>query len=221
MMAGEENDSGKKWKQPRWAVVLAILIPSISSAGAAWYGLIVGDPEAKERSRKTWTTLSDAYRKLHLNVVHMQGQLEGYNNAKLVLKIEELEKKNEKLKQVAVAPKPTNATATNPVKVAKKPVVEVLRGDKTEERKLKPCHPGWVRIDDKCTKSRAKIAKVVEETRAKLAVETRKRKALELKKKWLQKKMQMQMQAPRPAPAPKPAPLLPEDLDEASKKAGK
>lgn len=200
----EEN--GKKLKAPKWALALAILIPSISSAGAAWYGLIVGDPEAKEKANTSYNTLSDAYRKLHLMVVHMQGQQEGYNNAKLMQKIEDLEKENDKLRSEEPST-PVKVTATK----VKKP---------KKAARVKNCPPGWVRIEGRCTKSRSKIAQEVEKTRAKLAAEKKARVELEMKKKWLQKKVQVQ-QAQRPMPAPAPPPSLPESLEEASKKAGK
>jgi hypothetical protein len=207
----EENGNGKRFKAPKWALALAILIPSISSAGAAWYSLIAGDQDAHKKSDKTWKTLSDAYRKLHLTVVHMQGQAEGYNNAKLMKQIEALQNEVKTLRGGKVAT--TGA-----------PKVEVLTGPKVAERKLKPCPPAWVRIKGKCTKSRQAIAKAVDDARAKAADNQRKldkerrwRKVLEAKKA----KLQWQMKVQRALPSPKPPPMLPEDLDEASKKAGK
>ena len=49
--------------------------------------------EAINKNRTAINKLGDGLRKLHLMFVHMQGQQEGYNNAKLLRKIEELELK--------------------------------------------------------------------------------------------------------------------------------
>lgn len=198
--------NGKKY--PKWALVLSILIPSVSTAGAAWYGFFAGDPEARKETGKSYETLSRAFNNLNLAVAHMRGQMQGAHNAKLMKQIEELRKENQKLQG--------NVPVSTDTKVATKPVVEIPKGPKVGVRKLKPCPPGWVRIKGTCTKSRAKIAKEVADTRAKLKKEKGRRKVLEAKKAMLQKQVQAQKTLrPRPAPAPAPPPMLPTKLEEA------
>jgi TolA-binding protein len=99
------KEKEKHGKIPKWAAVLVIVIPAVSSAGAAWYGLIKGDPEAKIKagvaeavSKKTWRTLrkqvnemARTINKLHLRVVQFQAKEEVRTAIELQKRIEELE----------------------------------------------------------------------------------------------------------------------------------
>lgn len=184
--------------------------------------IVMGEPTAKKawetsekainKNRRAINKLGDGMRKLHLMFVHMQGQTEGYNNAKLLHKIEKLEEINERLRQgKPVVKREATSGATSAPASKPEAVVEVLRGDK-------PCHPGWVRIKGKCTKNRAAIAKAAVEAqksaaavKVKLVKERRLRKAAERAKAQMQ-----QIRIPEPKPPPKLAPM-PKNLDEASK----
>lgn len=132
-MPGEECKDDKNGRKiPKWVIVLSILIPAVSSAGAAWYTLIKGDPNAavaKDRVDKTWKEmkrevrkLTRAYNKLHIRVVYFQAREEGHTSGALQAKLDQLQIKYDNL-----------ALATK----VKKPQVEVLRGILADERKLR------------------------------------------------------------------------------------
>lgn len=103
-MTETAEKNGKKI--PKWVTTIAVLIPVVSSAGAAWYSLIAGDPEAQVKakvaeaiSKKTWRTLSRQanasslmINKLHLRVVQFQAKEEERTAMTLQRRIEELEK---------------------------------------------------------------------------------------------------------------------------------
>ena len=127
-MMAEEEKIGKR--VPKWAVVLSILIPSVSSAAAAWYSLIKGDPEAKDRVDTTYKTmrigvnrLTEAYNKLHLRVVAFQAREEGATAGALQAKLDDLQNKYDRL-----IVQQTKAPAAQ---------VKVLEGLLAQERKLR------------------------------------------------------------------------------------
>lgn len=149
--------------------------------------------KAINQNRNTLNKLNDGFSKLHLMFVHMQGQQEGYNNAKLIQKIEQLEQENEQLKgdkSVAVA-KPAHTK--------------------------KNCPPGWVRINGRCSKNRVAIAKAVDDAK-RSATEAKRNLKLEHKmrrKAEMAKAKMQQVQLPRPMSPAKLKPV-PQSLDKAS-----
>jgi hypothetical protein len=229
----EDKDNGKKRPLTRAEKFknYCIGLGALSALILGLWANLKGEPTAEKawetsekqlnKNREAINKLGDGLRKLHLMFVHLQGQSEGYNNAKLIAKIEKLEKENERLQQnksVVPSPKPQAAGGVGGVGPTRA-LVEVLRGKKVGERKLKPCHPGWVRVEGRCTKNRAKIAKAVNdarsetrEARRKMLREKAKREAAERAKVQAQR-----IQLPAPKPMPKLAPM-PKNLDEASKK---
>ena len=145
--------------------------------------------EAINKNRTAINKLGDGLRKLHLMFVHMQGQQEGYNNAKLLRKIEELEKEKERL---------------------------AIEADAQPESRQ--CPPGWVKIEGRCSKNRAAIAKA-----AKAAEEKAEKaeKAVKAERRMREAAERAHMQAQQ-VPLPQPKPMsklkpLPKKLDDAAK----
>lgn len=143
--------------------------------------------EAINKNRTAINKLGDGLRKLHLMFVHMQGQQEGYNNAKLLRKIEELEK-------------------------------ERLAAETDAQPESRQCPPGWVKIEGRCSKNRAAMAKAAKAAEARAADAQKEAKAERRMREAAERAHMQAQQVPLPQPKPmsklKP---LPKKLDDAAK----
>lgn len=207
-MGKEDDKNGKKrplsWSEKfrNYCIGIAALTGLILGAWANLKGEPKADKawdtsqEAINKNRGTINKLGDGMRKLHLMFVHMQGQQEGYNNAKLMAKIDKLE--DERLKTKPVRHKP------------------VVREPKVGVGKLKPCPPGWVRIKGKCSKNRVAIAKATHEARKDAEAVKRKLEEERKRRKEAERAKMKAQQLPKPQPPAKLLPL-PKKLDDAAK----
>lgn len=205
---GEENGNGKKralTKSERFKNY-CLGIAALTALILGTFNILKGEPTAQKawdvsekqinKNRDAINKLGDGLRKLHLMFVHMQGQTEGYNNARLLSKIEKLEQENASLKKGTPV-----AAAVAPVSPAEK-----------------DCAPGWVEVKGRCTKNPTAIAKAAKAAQAEVGkVEAKLAKERKLRKAAEKAKLQMQqIQLPYPKPPAKMAPV-PSKLDDAVK----
>jgi len=212
MAKDEDESNGKKRPLTRSEKFrnYCIGIAALTGLILGTFNILKGEPtaqkawdtsqEAINKNRESINKLGDGLRRLHLMFVHMQGQQEGYNNAKMMQEIEGLKKDNEALRKKSASSQGASGERL------------------VEAPNDKDCHPGWVRVGGKCTKNRATIAKAVKNAREevkrakeKLLLERRLRKAAERANVQMQ-----QIPLPPPKPMPKLSPV-PRELDKASK----
>lgn len=133
----ESLKTNGKWSTPKLIIAITGLITVLSGSALSWYKTIFGEPDAKEAKARvdiTWkrvmrevSQMRQDYQKLHTRVLYFQGRDEGYNSGALQAKLDQVQTKYDEL-----------LTKTKPVRGrGASPVVDVLRGELTEVRKLK------------------------------------------------------------------------------------
>jgi hypothetical protein len=128
-----------KYSPVKLIIAITGLITVLSGAALSWFKTIVGEPEAEEAKARidiTWkksmaelTELKRQYARLHTRVLYFQGREEGLTAGALQAKLDQVQAKYDAL--LVKTSKPTRRTGTP------NPVVEVLRGELVEVRKLR------------------------------------------------------------------------------------
>lgn len=198
-------------------------IASLSALILGVWANVKGEPKADKawataqkkltENRDTINKLNDGLRRLHLLFVHMQGQSEGYNNAKLMTKMAEQEAKIDQLTRTKATParrKPAIGGGAGASPAIYGSISNIARKPK------KKCPPGWVRIKGRCSKSRTAIAKAVTDARSQ-AIEARRKMLKErARHRTIERAKVQRPRMPEPKPPAKLMPV-PKSLDKASK----
>jgi len=203
---GATAPAGNGRKLPRWVGIATVLIGSISSAGAAWYGLIKGDPDAQHqaaqaevKSDKVYDTLrrqqnqmAKVLNSLQLWQVAQQAKQEARTSMQLQAELEALHKKLDAVKVKPAAPAAVEDVAAPP-----------------------KCLTGRVRVGAKCLRVPKAVAADMIASRKAVIASARKLRAERKHRKRLERRAM-----PTTQPITK-IQQLPDSLDMASKKNSK